>query len=140
MAAFRHQGRPRLTDPAPALPCHGLKRSWLFLPSPRMKAFCRGGSRTAPTETFTVKVLMNRWHRRLACAGVGCALPTPGGHCPPYTSEVPGLLNTMQERMLALAPGYFGHGDFAARFIRKKFADQQALEKWQRLDTRGDRA
>jgi hypothetical protein len=25
----------------------------------------------------------------------------------------------MQNRILALAPGYFGHADFAARFIRK---------------------
>ena len=52
-------------------------------------------------------------------------------------SEAPGLLKDMQERILALAPGYFGHADFAARFIRKKFAELQELRQWQRLDTRG---
>jgi len=55
-------------------------------------------------------------------------------------SEAPALLKDMQDRILALAPGYYGHADFAARFIRKKFAERQELEKWQRLDTRGDRA
>jgi hypothetical protein len=55
-------------------------------------------------------------------------------------SETPAVLKDMQDRILALASGYFGHADFAARFIRKKFAEQQALEKWQRLDTRGETA
>jgi hypothetical protein len=55
-------------------------------------------------------------------------------------SEAPGLLQDMQGRILALAPGYFGHADFAAGFIRKKFAEHQALRQWQRLDTRGDGA
>ena len=55
-------------------------------------------------------------------------------------SEAPALLKDMHDRILALAPGYYGHADFAARFIRKKFAERQELEKWQRLDTRGDRA
>ena len=55
-------------------------------------------------------------------------------------SEAPGLLTDMQDRILALAPGYYGHADFAARFIRKKFAERQELEKWQRLDTRGESA
>ena len=53
-------------------------------------------------------------------------------------ADAPGLLQEMQDRVLALARGYFGHADFAARFIRKKFAEQQALEQWQRLDTRGE--
>ena len=35
-------------------------------------------------------------------------------------SAAPALLQDMQDRILALAPGYFGHADFAARFIRKK--------------------
>jgi hypothetical protein len=52
-------------------------------------------------------------------------------------SEAGALLKDMQDRILALAPGYFGHADFAARFIRKKFAEHQALRQWQRLDTRG---
>jgi len=55
-------------------------------------------------------------------------------------SEAPGLLKDMQDRILTLASGYYGHADFAARFIRKKFAEQQELEKWQRLDTRGESA
>ena len=55
-------------------------------------------------------------------------------------SEAPGLLKDMQDRIQTLASGYYGHADFAARFIRKKFAERQELEKWQRLDTRGDRA
>jgi hypothetical protein len=54
-------------------------------------------------------------------------------------SEAPALLLDMQDRILALAPGYFGRADFAARFILKKFAEWQELEKWQRLDTRGER-
>jgi hypothetical protein len=53
-------------------------------------------------------------------------------------SHAPGLLQEMQDRVLVLARGYFGHADFAARFIRKKFAEKQALEHWQRLDTRGE--
>jgi len=40
-------------------------------------------------------------------------------------SEAPTLLQEMQARVLALAPGYFGHADFAARFIRRKYAEQQ---------------
>ena len=53
-------------------------------------------------------------------------------------TELPVLLKDMQDRVLKLAPGYFGHPDFAARFIRAKFAERQELEHWQRLDTRGD--
>ena len=53
-------------------------------------------------------------------------------------SLAPGLLKDMQDRILALAPGYFGHADFAARFIRKKCAERQELQQCQRLDTRGD--
>jgi hypothetical protein len=54
-------------------------------------------------------------------------------------SEAPALLQDMQDRILVLAPGYFGHGDFAARFSRKKIAELQKLRQWQCLDTRGDR-
>jgi hypothetical protein len=54
-------------------------------------------------------------------------------------SHAPALLQDMQDRILALSPGYFGHADFAARFIRKKIAALQGLQQWQRLDTRGDR-
>jgi hypothetical protein len=53
-------------------------------------------------------------------------------------SAAPDLLQDMQARILALAPGYFGHADFASRFIRKKCAELLELQQWQRLDTRGD--
>ncbi len=53
-------------------------------------------------------------------------------------SEAPAVLKDMQERLLAQAPGYFGHAEFAARFIRKKFVEHQALRQWQRLDNRTD--
>ena len=52
--------------------------------------------------------------------------------------DLPDLLKDKQDRVLKLAPGYFGHPDFAARFIRAKFAERQELEHWQRLDTRRD--
>ncbi len=37
-------------------------------------------------------------------------------------SAHPSLLKDMQDRILQLAPGYFGHEDFAAKFIRKTYA------------------
>lgn len=36
--------------------------------------------------------------------------------------ELAALLQDMQDRTLQLAPGYFGHRDFAAKFIRKAYA------------------
>ena len=42
-------------------------------------------------------------------------------------SEAPALLQEMQDRIMALAPGYFGHADFAPRFIRKKWAARQEI-------------
>ena len=53
-------------------------------------------------------------------------------------TEAPKILKDMQNRFLEMAPGYFGHMDFAARFIRGKFAEKQKLQRWQRLDTRQD--
>jgi hypothetical protein len=41
--------------------------------------------------------------------------------------DVPEILQDMQDRILALAPGYFGHPDFAARFIRRRW--RQHLER-----------
>ncbi|MFZ5449772.1 MAG: hypothetical protein ACOZFS_14170 [Thermodesulfobacteriota bacterium] len=35
--------------------------------------------------------------------------------------ELSNLLKDMQDRVLAMAPRYFGHGDFAAKFIRKTY-------------------
>ena len=53
-------------------------------------------------------------------------------------TEAPKILKNMQGRFLDMAPGYFGHPDFAGRFIRGKFAEKQELQRWQRLDTRQD--
>jgi len=46
-------------------------------------------------------------------------------------AEAPALLEEMQDRMLALAPGYFGHRDFAPRFIRRKYTQVQEQRRWQ---------
>jgi hypothetical protein len=46
-------------------------------------------------------------------------------------AELAHLRQAMQERLLALAPGYFGHANFAARFIRKTYAlyqERQGLQ------------
>ena len=53
-------------------------------------------------------------------------------------TEAPKILQDMQDSFLDMAPGYFGHPEFAARFIRGKFAQKQELQRWQRLDTRQD--
>jgi hypothetical protein len=45
-------------------------------------------------------------------------------------SEAPGVLKDMQERFMALAPGYFGHTDFAAKFIPKKYAELRQQHPW----------
>ena len=52
--------------------------------------------------------------------------------------EAPKILQDMQASFLNMALRYFGHPDFAARFIRGKFAQKQELQRWQRLDTRQD--
>jgi len=44
-------------------------------------------------------------------------------------SEVAAMLQEMQERSLALAPGYFGNAGFAAGFIRRKYAEWQERRK-----------
>jgi hypothetical protein len=53
-------------------------------------------------------------------------------------TEAPKILKDMQASFLDMAPRYFGHPDFAPRFIRGKFAAKQELQRWQRLDTRQD--
>jgi len=40
------------------------------------------------------------------------------------TGEMAGLLKLIEEHLLASLKAYLGHPEFAARFIRKKFADQ----------------
>jgi hypothetical protein len=51
-------------------------------------------------------------------------------------SKAPVLLQGVQDRILALTPGYFGRLDLPNRFIRIKYAEKQALQQWQHLDTR----
>ena len=46
-------------------------------------------------------------------------------------TEAPVVLKDMQDRFLVMAPGYFGHPDFAAKFIRRKFAEKQERKSWQ---------
>ena len=53
-------------------------------------------------------------------------------------TEAPQILKNMQDRFLDMAPGYFGHPDFAAGFIRGEFVKKKELQRWQRLDTRQD--
>jgi hypothetical protein len=50
-------------------------------------------------------------------------------------AEMPALLQEMQDRVLQLAPVYFGHADFAARFIRKVYAARQAQPRRQGAGT-----
>jgi len=40
-------------------------------------------------------------------------------------SELPEVLQDMHDRILQLAPGYYGHKDFAAKFIRQRYAASQ---------------
>lgn len=51
------------------------------------------------------------------------------------TTEMPNLIKDMQDRVLAMAPGYFGHGDFAAKFIRKTYLASQTQHPWQAADS-----
>jgi hypothetical protein len=44
-------------------------------------------------------------------------------------SAHPSLLQDMHDRILKLAPGYFGHEDFAGKFIRKTYATYQQRPK-----------
>jgi len=53
-------------------------------------------------------------------------------------TEYPIVLTDMQDRFLAMAPGYFGHPDFAARFIRRKLAEKKELHSWQQYVTPPD--
>ena len=41
--------------------------------------------------------------------------------------EVAVILKLIEEQLLTSLRGYLGHPDFAARFIRKKYADQQRV-------------
>jgi hypothetical protein len=46
-------------------------------------------------------------------------------------SAAAAILQDMQDRILALAPGYFGHADFAPRFIRRTYAAYQERQRLQ---------
>jgi hypothetical protein len=46
-------------------------------------------------------------------------------------SEARETLKDMQDRILALAPDYFGHADFAARFIRRTYVAYQVRQRLQ---------
>lgn len=52
------------------------------------------------------------------------------------TEDLPGLLKDLQDRMLQLTPGYFGHKDFAAKFIRKTYVAWQEQQSTQVADQR----
>lgn len=44
--------------------------------------------------------------------------------------EMADILKLIEEQLLTSLRGYLGHPDFAARFIRKKYADQQREKGW----------
>lgn len=49
--------------------------------------------------------------------------------------EYPAILKEIEARLLALAPSYLGHPEFAGRFIRKRFTEFQEKERWHRRQT-----
>ena len=51
------------------------------------------------------------------------------------TDEYPATLKEIEARLLALAPAYLAHPDFAGRFIRKRFAEFQEKERWSSQQT-----
>ena len=44
-------------------------------------------------------------------------------------------VNEMVSRLLALAPSYYGHPEFASRLIRKRCAEFQEKQRWYRTKT-----
>lgn len=46
------------------------------------------------------------------------------------TREMAANLKEIETRLLALAPSYFGHPEFAGRLIRKRFAEFQDKQRW----------
>jgi hypothetical protein len=44
--------------------------------------------------------------------------------------EYPATVKEIEARLLALAPAYLGHPEFAGRFIRKTFTEFQEKERW----------
>ncbi len=52
------------------------------------------------------------------------------------SGEMPAALKEIESRLLTLASSYFGHAEFAGRFIRRKFAEFQERQRWQSQQTR----
>jgi hypothetical protein len=50
-------------------------------------------------------------------------------------ADLAATLKEMETRLLTLAPAYFGHPEFASRFIRKKVAEFQEKQRWQSRQT-----
>ena len=46
------------------------------------------------------------------------------------SGEVAEILQVIEDQLLTSLRGYLGHPDFAARFIRKKYTDQQKPTGW----------
>lgn len=46
------------------------------------------------------------------------------------TREFEATVKEMVTRLLALAPSYFGHPEFAGRLIRKRYAEYQQKQRW----------
>jgi len=46
-------------------------------------------------------------------------------------AELAGLLAEIEKQLLSSLSAYLGHPEFAARFLRKKFADYQKAKSWQ---------
>jgi len=49
--------------------------------------------------------------------------------------EYPATLKEIAARLLALAPSYLGHPEFAGRFIRKRFREFQEKQRWHSRQT-----
>jgi len=49
--------------------------------------------------------------------------------------DLPATLKEIEARLLTLAPSYFGHQEFAGRFIRKRFAEFQEEQRWHSRQT-----
>jgi hypothetical protein len=45
--------------------------------------------------------------------------------------EMAGMLAEIEKQLFASLSAYLGHPEFAARFIRKKYADYQQAKSWQ---------
>jgi len=51
------------------------------------------------------------------------------------TKEFEATVQEMVTRLLALAPSYYGHPEFAGRLIRKRYGEYQEKQRWYRTKT-----